>query len=784
MRRILLPIVISLLLFTARAEGVGAQDSGERIFNGGFESDVPHEGWSLHVYGAQPKVTLDQVRHHEGKQSLRIESAEPSDTAFGQEVRLKPGRWYRLSAWIRTENLDPKGAPVSGTIQIQLPGGKGTVTTGRNHSGTSDWTQESVYFTPPGDGLTRIALFFAGYGKGTGTVWFDDIGVEEVEAKFSTFNVTAERLTQSEISPYQYGQFIEYLCALTPSMFAEKVFDGSFEGVPEYHVAFRRETDRIERPWYADGAVNRGEYSLDGVDPFNGEVSQRIRQTPGDPATLGISQDGKYVKQGEKLKLSLYLRAQDVTRPVQVKLWGHGGTYVAAEFKPTGQWQRYEAVLSPTDTDTQATLSILFGGPGTIWIDQVSLTPVDSVFGWRRDVAETLKELKPGIIRFGGTTVEGFDWKATIGDPAKRVPFTTVWGGLEPANAGLEEFVQLCQWVGAEPLICVRFTGRKPKDAADQVEYLNGPSSSPMGRLRAANGHPEPYHVKFWQVGNELGDDSYQKGVAQFAKAMKAADPGIKIMASYPSPGLLNNAGEYLDYICPHHYGCQDLIAMEADVNRCRDLIAANANGRAIRLGITEWNTTAGDWGLNRAMLWTLDNALACSRYHNFMHRHCDMIEIANRSNLTDSFCSGIIQTNNAALFKTPTYYAQQLYATHGGDYPLRVKIVSKLPFDPAIDLSATISKDGGRIAIFAVNGTTEPQRRKLDLAAHPRLKDEVEVWTLADSEKTGERDAANSWREPDRIRVEASRTRITGGVLELEFPPLSLTVLELRRNQ
>ena len=76
----------------------------------------------------------------------------------------------------------------------------------------------------------------------------------------------------------------------------------------------------------------------------------------------------------------------------------------------------------------------------------------------------------------------------------------------------MEEFVQLCRWVGAEPLICVRFTGKTPKDAADQVEYFNGPPASPMGQLRAANGHPEPYGVKYWQIGNELGDEKYQKG--------------------------------------------------------------------------------------------------------------------------------------------------------------------------------------------------------------------------------------------------------------------------------
>ena len=265
-----------------------------------------------------------------------------------------------------------------------------------------------------------------------------------------------------------------------------------------------------------------------------------------------------------------------------------------------------------------------------------------------------LKALWPGIIRFGGSTIEGFDWKATIGDPDKRVPFTTCWGGLEPANAGLEEFVGLCRWVGAEPLICIRFTGRTPKDAADQVEYFNGPASSPMGKLRAANGHPAAYSVKYWQIGNELGDKTYQKGVAAFCQSMKAIDPNIKLMAAFPSPGLLKNAGQYLDYICPHHYDCTDIAGTEANIVELQKMIAENAPGRDIRLGVTEWNTTAGDAGLDRARLWTLDNALRCSRYHNLIHRHCDLVEIANRSNLTDSFCSGIIQPNNHTYSRRP----------------------------------------------------------------------------------------------------------------------------------
>jgi alpha-N-arabinofuranosidase len=600
-----------------------------------------------------------------------------------------------------------------------------------------------------------------------------------------TLKITNERICPGTISPYQYGQFIEYLCALTPSMYSEKLCDNSFEGVPPYRFVFRKETDRFERPWYPDGATNRGEYQLDNVHPFNGKVSQRIRQKPGDPATLGISQSGIYVKAGEPLRLSLHLRTSDVQGPVKATIWGEGKVYATAELSPLGrQWQRFEATLTPTDTDTHATLTISFRGPGTLWIDQVSLMPIKNVCGWRTDVAEALKALKPGIIRFGGSTIEGFDWKATIGDPDKRVPFTTCWGGFEPANAGLEEFVGLCEWVGAEPLICIRFTGRTPKDGADQVEYFNGPATSPMGKLRAANGHAGPYKVKYWQIGNELGNENYQKGVAAFCRAMKAVDPGIKLMAAFPSPGLLKNAGQYLNYICPHHYDCTDIAGTEANIVELQKMIAENAPGRDIRLGVTEWNTTAGDMGLDRARLWTLDNALRCSRYQNLIHRHCDLVEIANRSNLADSFCSGIIQPNNHTFFKTPTYHAQQLYASHAGHYPLKVQFQGTAVADAALDVSATLAEDQNRLAIFVVNTSLKPYKRTIDLTAFSPLAAEAECWTLADSAKAGERDAFNSWREPNRVRPQSSQASVTDGSFVYEFPPLSLTVLEIRRGK
>ncbi|HZT42574.1 MAG TPA: alpha-L-arabinofuranosidase C-terminal domain-containing protein [Chthonomonadaceae bacterium] len=591
----------------------------------------------------------------------------------------------------------------------------------------------------------------------------------------TSIRVTNEPLCSGEINPYQYGQFIEYLCNLVPGMWAEKLYDGSFEGLSPYNFVYLKETDFKEKPWYPSGATNRAEYTLDHDTKVSGEVSQKIATEGDSPCTVGISQDGIAVQKGTACAFSIYLRAEGRNAPVQVSVHHEGKVLATCAFQPTGDWQKYRAQLVPTDTDTNATLSISFRGPATLWLDNASLMPEDTVGGWRRDVVEALRALKPGIIRFGGSDVEAFEWRDTIGDPDHRKPFRA-WGGLQPTGPGLEEIVQLIRDVDAEPLICVRVTGRTPQDAADEVQYFNGASDTPMGALRARNGHPEPYHIRYWQVGNELGGAEYAARLADFCRAMKDADPSIRLLSSYPSEDVLRNAGALLDYICPHHYECDDLKGKEEDFQKLQRMIREFAPGRHIKIGVTEWNTTGGNAGPRRAMLWTLSNALACSRYHNLLHRHADMVEIANRSNLTNSFCSGIIQTDNARLYKTPTYYAQELYATLAGNLPLRIEPVSTPDRMP--DVSATLTPSGDAVVLFVVNDTQKDIVTSLDLSAFGESGREVAVWTLADREHAEEPDVTNSFTDPGRIIPVHSTFQAPASRFDYRFPALSLTVL------
>lgn len=581
----------------------------------------------------------------------------------------------------------------------------------------------------------------------------------------------------------QCGQFVEYLCNLVPGMWAEKLYDGHFMGLSPYKFEFIKETDFREKPWYPSGAVNRAEYSQDSSWLVSGVPCEKISVPNGPKCAVGLSQDGIAVGAGQPCKVSVWLKASEALGNVVIRL-RDGQTLAECTFRPGAGWRKFTARLVPSAESSNATFSIGFTGPGTLWLDAVSLMPERNVGGWRSDVVRALRLLKPGVIRIGGSVMDdpnlgSFEWKDTVGDPDFRRPFHA-WGGLQPTGPGLAEFVDLCRAVKAEPLICVRTRDKTPKDAADEVEYFNGDASTRMGALRAKNGHPKPYGVKFWQVGNERSGAEYEADLPKYCQAMRAADPGIKLFSSFPTEGVLKGAGAYLNYTCPHHYDCANLQEESDDFAYVRKLIADNAPGRNIKVAVTEWNTTAGDRGLRRAGLWDLQNALACARYQNLMHRNCDLVEIANRSNLTNSFCSGILQTDNHRLYMTPTYYAQRLYANLAGSRPLRID--PPAPLQAGLDISATDSADGRALTVFAVNDSLDEVSKTLKLPGGAWVK-AVETWTLADGEAAGEPDATNSFDDPFRVSTHQGTARLSGAELPYRFPSLSLVVLRFTKR-
>lgn len=754
-----------------------------QLENGGFE-ERELAGWKTERDAKEirdPVFRLDSGDARQGSQSLLIETADPARAAASQTVFLRPGSLWRVSGWLKNgQNAS------GGRINIATPAGS-VGRTDPNQAGLR-WAQVQTTFRVPSPGQVSIQLdnLTAGGSPGSGKVWFDDIRLEPVaESIGAEVRIHSRKLSAAPIDSKQQGQFVEHLCRLVPSMIAQQVDDDSFEGEPPFKYAYKKEIDRPYRPWYPEGSVHVAQYYLDTQDAFNGKRSQKII-LPLPNVRAGIAQDGFYVKANASYRLRLHVKGEGNV-PVWATLSADGARLAEPVLlgRTKKQWTPAEARFRAGRDAGNATLVLDFEGPGTLWLDRVYLIGDDAVRGiWRPDVVSAAKGLKPGVIRFGGTSIEEFEWDQAIGNWDKRVPFTTVWGGLEPNFVGIEEFVQFCQEVGAEPMICVRWTGKQPADAAAQLEYLNGGSDTRWGKLREQNGHPEPYRVKYWQIGNEVGGPEYDASVAAFAAAMKKVDPKIRILSAFPSMETLQKAGDSLDYLSPHHYECLDLESKRAEFDLLQTQIDRFRGRKPVRVAVTEWNTTAGEFGLARGMLQTLGNALGCARYHNLMQRYSELVEIGIRSNLVDSFGSGVILTGPGWMYLSPTYYAEQLYGRAAGSYPLRVERKSELSWymqEP--DISATLSDDGAMLRVYAVNSTENalPVHFILD-GFGPGIR-KGSTFVVQDRDKRLDSEVMNSRDDSGRVNMTVQPAELRGSDFSFSFEAYSLTLLELQMS-
>jgi alpha-N-arabinofuranosidase len=596
--------------------------------------------------------------------------------------------------------------------------------------------------------------------------------------------ISDERLSKRPIDLKQGGQFIEPLCDVMPSMIAQQVRSTSFEEETPWNYSYKAEIDKPYRPWYPDGTVHVATYFFDTNSPFNGKRSQKI-ELPLANTWAGISQDGFYLEAGHSYRLRLHMRSEGNV-PVRASLHGDGGMIggPVSLGRGTTEWKGADVLLTAKRSVRNATLTIEFEGAGTLWLDRVYLIDKNAVLGlWRPDVVKALKAMNAGIVRFGGSTTEEFEWSDTIGNWDARAPFPDdPWGGLQENFVGVEEFVQLVQYVGAEPLICVRWTHRTPQDAANEVEYFNGSTETQWGQLRAKNGHREPYRVKYWEIGNEVGGPEYDASLTAFAEAMRRVDPSIKISSSYPSRNTVRLAGGVLDFLSPHQYSVGDLNGTENELKQLQDEIKRDGNEKDIRLAVTEWNATAGDWGLKRGMLHTLGNALVCSRYQNMMHRYSDLIEIANLSNFSHSFGGGQLQPGPGWLYKIPSYDTQGLYQRAVGSFPLEVERSSPLSFylrEP--DLDATLSADGKTLRIYAVNSTPDLRKVRFRLPISFGAVQAAHVFVVGDSNPVADSEAMNSRDLPHRVSLESKKLDLSGREFDYGFAPFSVTLLELQ---
>jgi len=586
--------------------------------------------------------------------------------------------------------------------------------------------------------------------------------------------IESRPMNNGRISPMLFGNFIELLDDLVPGMWAEMLNDRSFEGItkPANWCYYDGSLDCCDRPWDTNST-----WTYDTDDPFNGARSARIKAELNHPGSL--TQSGLAVKKGMTYLFEGHFRSGDPSISIIVALKtelpdGTWLTMASAKLSAISQvWQKRTAKLICNGATDRAVFEVEADGQGNLWADKLSLMPEDNLKGWRHDAIEAIAAAHPAVIRFGGSVCDpgGYRWKTGIGDRDQRVPFPNkVWGRLDPNDVGIDEFCQFCFLTDTAPLICVSYSDG-PQNAADLVEYCNGDAKSTWGARRAANGHPAPYGVKYWQIGNEISgdDEGYISQFHQFAAAMKKADAHIEIISSFPAKKLLDRVGRDMACVAPHHY-TPDLAACERDFHTLGRLIDQTPGCSRIKIAVTEWNTSGGNWGLERGRFLTLANALANARYLHVLMRHSDKVKIACRSNMANSFCSGIIETTPGGLLKRPSYYVMQLYARHALPIPLTVREPLAGP-----DIFACASEDGKKVVIFVVNSGADAVDWTWQLEGFKGTLSAIRAESVCDTQNARQPDVMNHWTVPQRVKA----VEIPVDVDSIKLPPFSATAIE-----
>ena len=397
------------------------------------------------------------------------------------------------------------------------------------------------------------------------------------------------RKVENPVSPLLYGQFLEFKFeGMKGGLHAELLSDRSFEeppsaiGLPRYWERYPDDRDddyALNFAWDASVAyppvralrVETGE----GERP---EHSLRVEAGEGVVPRHGFYQPRVPVRAGAEYRGHLWMKADVYAGRVTVALESDvnvGETYASADIQGVaGDWRKYEFTLRPTRDDALARLCVLFYGRGRVWVDQISLMPADAAPGGvRRDVFEKIKALRPAFIRWpGGNVAQDYRWPWGVGPRDERFTWTNLsWKNEpEPSDFGTDEYIAFARAAGAEASITVNVEGRgaTPEEAAAWVEYCNGAATTPYGALRAAGGHPEPYGVKLWEVGNEIWGTwvrahsdaaTYARNFNRYARAMRAVDPTIKLIAVGDNDlewdrTVLRDAGQGIDYLAVHHY--------------------------------------------------------------------------------------------------------------------------------------------------------------------------------------------------------------------------------------
>ena len=801
------------------------------IENGNFEQAGPDgevAGWQLCVIGPAPRIGLDDAHAKQGVHSLCIAAEAATDAALQQHVPVEPGAYYTFEGWVSTQGLTPAASSdVHGTLAVMTPGGAGEgrrIAVGESHAGDTDWTKVSVSFKAPSDARVRLLCFFCGWGRGTGTAWFDGLTLRRADMGPAQVKVLPKEITDLPISPLIYGNFIESgFGRQVDGMWSELLFDRSFEGPkpykwPTWGWLRRKHEDDLtkedwwhsgyeECPWYVDAGNPEARVEYPRHFGFHHGLQSGHVVNDSKEKKAFLCQDGVYLHSGTTYLFGGDVRAgatgssRQKTTELTVGLYKEGelsSLIVEDTVREAGsEWQRVSVNLPNQDYTGRATLAVSVPPGQRVTFDAFSLIPENTVDGWRPEVVEALRCVRPRILRWpGGCFASFYNWRDGIGPAAERRPRESeYWGGIEYNDVGTVEFLRLCQEIEAEPFICANVMTGTPAEAADWVAYCNAGTEHPMGALRASHGHPEPFGVTYWELDNEtyrkLGPLEYAHECVRFADSMKTVDPSIKlVMVGYwrfhdHLEEMLDIAGEYVDLVT-------DRALDEAYLRRVLAILD-DYNGRSerdIRLCNTEWLAPRGDVpvipdALNRQPSdseMTLQNqqirwqyAMNAARQLLVFQRLGGRFVFANFNNLANTWGQNVIECPKEGCYVSAAGRMFELMSRCPAAWVLALE--EQTP-NAGMTLQAAWDEAREALVLMALNNRNAPSQVTWDLSAlsfTPRAAD-IE-WVDAPSPASH-----NSLNAPDTVqRHSEERSLEPKDVFECEAPPHSVMVVVLR---
>jgi alpha-N-arabinofuranosidase len=448
-------------------------------------------------------------------------------------------------------------------------------------------------------------------------------------------------------------------------------------------------------------------------------------------------------------------------------------------------------------------------------------SPLSDARGFRTDVLDAVRALAPAHVRWpGGNFVSGYHWVDGIGPQADRPRRAELaWGGEEPNRFGTDEFLAWCEAVGTEPVICLNMGTGTLDEALAWVEYCNGTGETYWASRRRANGHPDPYGVRYWGLGNEMYGDwqigqrsagDYVSAARQWARALRRYDPGLVLIScgqtgmdrwdqvvvdglapvvDLHSIHLYTGSSDYWSNVLAPHHAERALRVAGALIDRAR---YEQGIDREIGVAYDEWNVwyRTDDGCLEER--YDLADALAVATYLNVFVRQCRTVRMANLAQLVNviapivTSAEGLFRQSIFHPFRLASAYTRELSVstfTDSGTHALSPESDARWahriddlgPFQ-LLDVAASRDADARHLTVSVVNrDPAEPSRVRISLggakADGPVVVHEVNAQAV---------DATNGPDHPEAVSERTRQHQADGDHVDIELSPHSLHVLEV----